>query len=452
MFGNYGTEILSKMENMMKKLNLLFIPIIFSILVNSCNDSSMLTNYFSSEKSVSNVKDKSIITTSEFGEVKSFDINVKTIGTLKPREPLNIEFDLLSNVNTEIAEVKIILPEIAALRKAEQQLGNRQLIPLALGVPIPPEYSVIKSFVEGESLNKSITLKVEEPGYYMVVAVTRSQSERNLTKNGKVIDKTIRREFWLWIDENGGQITDIFDANLFSEGYHKIPGPLTPVSESPRIRLVYPDSGLKNKANGNSAQITSSHDVTIAFTYMDPKTDVLQPVTAAPVYVTITDEFENRVISESWDQTDSEGKIYKTCDETGYESIQADLYTTHSTVDVSYEGSTIAATESTSLVACGYTFESRATSSQVYVWYEMPEIINNSRSYFSHSRGKVALNIDADAGSYYSPSSDRIVILESHADGSSFGDFVLAHEYAHAFHEKGLGGMKPEVIVQVHIT
>src|SRR5699024_810428 len=80
-----------------------------------------------------------------------------------------------------------------------------------------------------------------------------------------------------------------------------------------------------------------------------------------------------------------------------------------------------------------------------HLFQVMNTAIENSRSFFQESRDLIEVYAyDSDGSSYYSPGNDHIVIYHkddnnTHIAGD-YGDFVAAHEYGHALHEKGLGG------------
>jgi hypothetical protein len=100
---------------------------------------------------------------------------------------------------------------------------------------------------------------------------------------------------------------------------------------------------------------------------------------------------------------------------------------------------------------CGATVTADAYSSTSHVFSRMNITIERSQNFFQRSRGQLPVSLSFGGGSFYQPNGwfvnghlyggDYVVIDEndSRFDRTS-GNWVIAHEYGHAFHEKGLGG------------
>jgi len=111
---------------------------------------------------------------------------------------------------------------------------------------------------------------------------------------------------------------------------------------------------------------------------------------------------------------------------------------------------------------CGQQIPVRAAYKMSHIFKRMSETITKSRSFFQEQRGKIDVHIEWDVdNSFYcgsqppfispwcSDGGDDVIVIkdrpgaddrpDSHI-GGPYGDFVVAHEYGHAVHEKALGG------------
>jgi hypothetical protein len=84
-------------------------------------------------------------------------------------------------------------------------------------------------------------------------------------------------------------------------------------------------------------------------------------------------------------------------------------------------------------------------SDEAHVFKTMTAVAGVSATTFQHTRSQVAVELDAGASnSFYSSGNDRITIRNGTGSADHvwgpWGQFLMAHEYAHALHEKGLNG------------
>lgn len=372
--------------------------------------------------------------------IQRFDLDVNVEGDLTPNSPTRITLNVRAHVPTEKADIKLLLPEIHAARAAEARYGHRQVIDLPIGTPLPPSLHEEASIAEGETVRLSHLVNIKEPGYYMLAAVVRAPEEEVMTRDGRMIDNADREYLWLWIDEDGGRVTAEFDNSLFPDWAYQVAGPLTRQSEAPRMRPVQPGN---ESANSNVTGKSSSNKVTFYFTYLDPKTDELVPVSSRPVYYVQEDQYTGEILAQGWSRTDTGGEWSRSCDPMGYESIDVELHT-RGDVDVIWQGTnTVAGSTFTSLAACGHTIEKRVNGSMVYVLEEMTKAVQRGESHFApYARGGLTVDLRNDQDrSFYRPNEDRIYLADERYDGGQqWDDFIIHHEWGHAFHEKALGG------------
>jgi len=370
----------------------------------------------------------------------NLDLQINTSVSAVPTVTFTIK--VTPNLPTSQARIKLILPELTPMHRARTD-GNPDRVIVPVGTPLENELDVARSLVGKRDVSVKKSIENVEPGYYMVVADIRAPRENRLTEEGQLIDNGVRKEVWLWVGEETTRVTNEFRRDIFPEGYHVQPGPLTPHGESSPVTFSFEEShaGENSGPKDNSTIESSADRVTFLYTYLNPETNVLSVLTGKRVEVEITDEYENRIVSRYTDYTNSEGKIDIGCDSYETADTVIDLDPPGGSVDVytSASGSRISIGNNGPLGACGHTFEARISDSY-YAYGEMVNVVSQSRNSFSpHERGTVRVNLNSD-GSFYRPSNDQIYLDSVDHDGTGRDTWVMSHEYGHAFHEKGLGG------------
>lgn len=161
-----------------------------------------------------------------------FDIDMDVSGTLKPGHPIQITISGSARFATHDAEVRLVLPEVAAADRS-----GWGLVQIPVGKEITPHLRMRKGFAGGERFRERATVTIPEPGYYFVQATVLQRSENpGVSGAGHVIGTGAGTEMWLWIDEHGGRVTDRFDPSLFPEGSRRVKGPLESEKRPPRVR------------------------------------------------------------------------------------------------------------------------------------------------------------------------------------------------------------------------
>ena len=286
-------------------------------------------------------------------------------------------------------------------------------------------------------------IQFPEPGYYRVVAMVSDQSGK-VTENGQWIDPADGEEVWLWIDEDGGQVTERFDKSLFPDSLRMQPGPFVAKDAAPRwvpVRNGKAVSGPPSKSGG----------ATLVVTYFDPVDGVNKPLKDARVDIDIYDGYEDKVVGGGTLQTDQNGEVLVECEQEDpvYE-VQISVLAENGDVVV-YDQADSKQVSYLEDPACGATVVTDAYSSTSHVFSRMDVTIERSRNFFQRSRSKIPVKLSYSEGSLYWPDGwfinghlyggDYIVINEGDSRFSnSSGNRIIAHEYGHALHEKGLGG------------
>jgi hypothetical protein len=244
----------------------------------------------------------------------------------------------------------------------------------------------------------------------------------------KIVQNVIEEEHWLWVNDNAGAIGKTFERDRFPSGYLQRPGPLTPTPEQQE-----PQRGL------GPASYTSTV-FQVRYVNSD-SSNVLTPVANTRVTYSIFDQFENRVISQGEFTTDANGNFTADCPG-GWETNTYTVYAENSDTAVLPGTSIWNATLYPNDPYCQNTTNLADVSSWARVFHNLQVVIPASRTLLGHSRGKVSVISVGGTSAFYTPSTDKISYPSSSIWGT-VGRFTIGHEYAHAVHEKALGGLNP---------
>lgn len=295
-----------------------------------------------------------------------------------------------------------------------------------------------------------------------MIASASAENGDVTTRDGEWIKNTASQSVWLWVTEAGGKVTEQFDRSLFPDGTRQQPGPLTMNDELPKLPVVNAGPSSQ-KTRSNSTGVT-----TIYVDYINQTTDSPEPLSGARVSYTVYDGL-GRKRSSSTEVIDDNGNVTIPCYSDDIHGPGSYSGTIH--VQDNYRlrvyhpqtGSDVVGSFSGNFATdCGQQIPVRAAYKMSHVFKTMSETIEQSRSFFQEQRGKIHVHIEWDVdNSFYCGSNppfispwcsdggdDTIVIKdrpgaddrpETHI-GGPYGDFVVAHEYGHAMHEKALGG------------
>ncbi len=165
---------------------------------------------------------------SEFDPRPSFELDVEAVGSFKPGHPVHLTFTATANRPVADGELRVTLPEVAS---AEESGWDVVVIPV--GEDIRPHVRIRRSFAVGDQARERTTLNIPEPGYYHVVAT--GYRHRSDAAPDMLTDVS-KRDYWLWIAEQGGKLTATFDTTLFSPGDRQQRGPRGSQRRPGRVR------------------------------------------------------------------------------------------------------------------------------------------------------------------------------------------------------------------------
>lgn len=101
-----------------------------------------------------------------------FEIDLEIDGPLKPGHPIHLTVRGGARFATQDAEVRLILPEVAAAERS-----SWELIEIPVGEDLPPHLRIRKGFAAGETFRERATVTIPEPGYYYVLATVLQHSD-----------------------------------------------------------------------------------------------------------------------------------------------------------------------------------------------------------------------------------------------------------------------------------
>jgi len=398
-------------------------------------------NNVSSERIDTEIKDLEVVPR------YSLDLEVK--GNIELGTPVQIITRAKVNLPTRgQTELKLGMPEITAMTNAIDKHGNASKIEIAIGKPLHAKLEKASNLDKGQSIQKKANVTINEAGYYSIYAIVKTdENDENLLIDGKPVKNSVFKQLWLWIGKNGlVRITGEFDPDLFPENYRTQPGPLTLISEENRLSYKFSGENINAKTGANTT--ASSSTITVVATYVHPVTGAIVPLPGAKADIILIDEFSGQEVGGGSSVTDSQGRVDIGCSSSQGFSYRVEIFTENSDVDIHDDllafPSNKTATTRGDYSDCGDTDGARGRTSISHVFAVASPVVENSQSFFQKSRGPNEFRITPNgSNSFYSRAKDKIYIVDnnevSHIGGAS-GDFVVAHEYGHAFHEKGLGG------------
>jgi hypothetical protein len=371
--------------------------------------------------------------TTDISSVQRFDVDLSVDGSLRPGTPIQLRLSARNTLEPTPATVRITLPEAALLQRARgKQKGKQPRVSVEMNETLSSAVEVNQHMGSGQTVNRTKRVTIEEPGYYRVLATAHAPDAPITAKDGRWIDNLTSRVLWIYLSEEGGQITDRFNPDLLPDDARKQPGPLTMRDE----RFRFTTSSSASSSGQSTAKLSGPIDLSLS--YVQIQGNVVRPVEDAEVEVTLYQGQNDQAVNGYSRDTDAQGRVTLSCPGNGYYAI-ARVYADNSVVNVNDTYSQEMATYHFDDNDCGDMVSLNADSRVAHTYLQMSDAIDASRSFFNHSRGEIQVVVGS-RGSVYDPGEDRIYLEESDADGGEFNNFIISHEYGHALHEKGLQG------------
>jgi hypothetical protein len=375
--------------------------------------------------------------------IMRFHTNIKAKGSFKPGEPIKLSVNVKANLPTPSARVRLFSPIISALK--HRKGGRTAMIPV--DKPLTPLVSWTQSLSQGQVFSHQRTIMVKQPGYYHIFLSVNTTDAKKLLNGRLPVENAATNDLWIWITKRGGKATQTFDSTLISDNYRKQPGPRTGINEPQQIKF---GQKIIPHTSGSIVYeiLYKSYNIqNIMFKYFkDGTAEYLIYHDGNPFPI------DSKLVPIS-----NGGLVFIPCSESAPNTYYVvRFYNANDKVVVNNPWLTsLAASASGNLKDnCGLVFQIKSSRRTAYLFENMNKVIDNARSFFQKSRGRINVYAyDSGHDTYYT--NDMIVIYDKDANhtiisGGHYGQFVIAHEYGHAFQNKELGGL-PNYSCQPHV-
>jgi hypothetical protein len=378
--------------------------------------------------------------------VPRFEVDVRASGSFRPGQPVQITLNARGLLRTNDAEVRLVLPEAAALRA-----GGGQRMHLPAGQAPTPELQERMALGRGQAVTRTANVTFQRPGYYQVIASVeqRSDDAQDERDAGGFPSNNVAHEMiWLWIAESGGGVTSDFETARIPPGMHVAPGPLTPQTEAlPGASPREPGDGTTPRPTGiraSHAPLTGwvdlhagyiNPDAGGAFTPLSMARYEFYIYTAAGAYV---EKREGR--------TPTDGMAYTACykDAAGtYGSYRFRVFLANDRV-LMKDSMVIDHTgwfSSTCGTVTNVTTTTEPARMVAHVYNNLDRDIRYSDVFFGIKRAPILVRVEATDYSSYEWHTTHQLRIDTSKDTNFpesqiwgvYGQFVQAHEYGHAF-------------------
>ena len=347
-----------------------------------------------------------------------FRVDIQISGMPRLRQPFHVSATTTGAVGTSDVHVTLYAPEIITAIGSDWRHG---VIASSEDFAVHRTRGIVRP---STTLKQEAILTIEAPGYYRILTTARTATgkQQPSTRNADVLEDFSYLEKWVLIDETGSTITDQFEPGLLPDSVIKQPG----VFRSARPTTA---AGLRTNAQTGVR--------TWQVLYFDNVSGLYAPLPYAKVSGTEGGPSGTSPVNAV---TNYNGEFTTGCDEWGFYSYDLDVHADHALVTIS--PSTLIGSFAGGPAGCGG--EQIVTqSNESNVFHHMHKAIANSNNFFSRGRSKVKVDLGYSASwSYYFKDTDYISLYPNHF-WDDLGERAMAHEYGHAFHEKGLGGLPP---------
>lgn len=394
-----------------------------------------------------------------------FSVDVRASGSFRPGQPIQITVTGTSHLRTGNATVQLVLPEVAAAQR-----GGWTRMDYGQDGAVEPAFVQRQSMSRGQSLTRTANVTIPRPGYYQVVA-TVVQNEESPTderpESGALVQNVAHDEIWIYVSENGGRVTESFEANRIPENMHRVPGPLTPVTEAPPTVRTDAAQGPRTQ-RASAARVRASHaplngwvDIHAMYWNQDIKnpdntTGALRPIPNARYEFIIYNRLGTQV-QVAPGETDAQGLAYVQCysDANGWGRYKLKVYLDNTRVTMA-EQLVLETQVRDFATTCGTAGNEQALTGNLpkeraHVFQNLDKAIRKGDEVFGRQRTDitVAMSSTHSYSTYeWSTAARRLIIATNPAPGYSgqiwgtHGAFVQAHEYGHAYHNDVLGGVE----------
>jgi hypothetical protein len=407
----------------------------------------------------------------EFEGRARFALALGAQGSFKPGHPLHLTLEATATRATADGELRVTLPEISS---AEDR--GWDIVQIPVNEELRPHLRVRRAFAPGESVRERVSLTIPEPGYYNVVVTGYAHADP-ANPDPLASGDVSRRDFWIWVDEHGGRITDSFDTTLIASGNRKEPGPRASEKKPPRVRTgdvtiacsVSPSDPLVPSSTPGSA-LPSAGDATtttdgcpppynpndptpppppnaiarVKATYVDAgAASAVRPVRDARVVWTILSLTGAELSSGAGTLAADGTSAPIDCGApAGQRRIRAVVYTLSQRVQVSFGTGSDAPRAGTYSAPCDGEVGVRADAEMSHLFVNLTRSAEGHNTRFgSYPPHRIYAGLYTDGRTYYHhdhPDHELHIAKDPRMIFGEYGIMVAGHEYGHQFQNRYL--------------
>lgn len=401
----------------------------------------------------------------EFGGRARFDLALGAQGSFKPGHPLHLTLEATATRPTADGELRVTLPEISS---AEDR--GWEVVQIPVGEELRPHLNVRRAFAAGESVRERLSLTIPEPGYYHLV-VTGYAHPDPINPDPFSSGDVSRRDFWIWVDESGGRITETFDPTLIAPGHRNEPGPRAPEKRPARVRIgdatiacsLYPSDPILPSSTPGTALPSSGGSTTmdgcpapydptpppptnaiarIKATYVDAGAgSTVRPVAGARVLWKILTLTGAEVSSGSGTlAADGTSSPIDCGAPVGQRRIQGLVYTLSQRVQVSFGTGTEAPRAGMYSAPCDGEVAVRTDAEMSHLFLNLSRSVEGHNTRFgTYPPHRIYAGLYTDGRTYYHhdhPDHELHIAKDPRMIFGEYGVMVASHEYGHQFQNR----------------
>ena len=341
---------------------------------------------------------------------------------LSPKTPVTLLIEGVATEPVTGGEVVVTLPTKAAMDYAGP--GNSLYFPIGRKLPVAAQWT-LPALAAGERWQQRIRIPAMEEGYYQV-ALT-ADIEGPPSDRGQFLIDDVYRQVWMFISDRGAALTPFFDGSVLPEGARPVVGPI-------QARGIGRHVGDVANTAAASADASSSSLYT-EVVYSDGG---FQPAVGATItgsFYRLSDDSKHGTTTKT---VPNSGIVRWTCPGSS-EYLGGDAAVPATTqVDAGEKKLTL--WWDASHADCGDTITVFGGRDVYLPWYNLHEAADIIEREFGHYRGRITWKVDHKKvgasykwGLWY----DHITFGTTDYDNR----WVAGHEFTHALHNKGMGGI-----------
>lgn len=404
----------------------------------------------------------------ELARAGRYTLDISVIGALRPNQPIRIRGDAVGLRDSRLTRVSITLPDV---RVAERAGWDHRRVNVPVGLQVPPHAEMETVLGVGNSEQLHTSFQVSRAGYYRILLAAEPTAETFIVDDGILVQHHATKDLWLWITDDGGMITEEFDASLFGDSLLIRPGIFiarhgtgaNSTNGAPSSDAVGSDlSSHSGPHEVSQSTVSGAPVVRAVYVNQELNPTAYAPVARANVAIQYMGGSLSPLDPAAWESgvTSSDGSFTLDCFRGADEAIIT-VSTSNFLVEVMASGGGVGRAQLHigdlgGACSASSTFQLEVPPKESHVFVQMTGHVDRSRNILSRSRPQILVDLETDrtAGAYciagqgggtnQCDGADRIELV---ADGAvndvwfDFGRFTQSHEYGHAVHHIALGGI-----------